>query len=196
MPIFPPPLLPVQVMGIAVFSSQLDAHFNSVRGVAFCKHLMAAYPCGIFDIIVRHKSCFDISEGDDEEGGVGEGPLDAGLVVAARPGAGGAGGGAGAAGEGSTGAGLAPAATATATSTASGGGRRRADVVRWTETRRALQRLGKLHRALKYAGKVHEKLFGCVFLCVCGFVGERWSSCGSQCALLLLVRVTAWATAG
>ena len=62
----------LQVMGIAVFSSQLDAHFNSVRGVAFCKHLMARYPCGIFDMIVRHKSAFESDGNEDGEEMVGE----------------------------------------------------------------------------------------------------------------------------
>ena len=41
------------VMGIAVYSPPLDSVGNSVRAITFFKHLMEAYPCGIFDSIVR-----------------------------------------------------------------------------------------------------------------------------------------------
>ena len=40
-------------MGIAVYSPPLDSVGNSVRAVTFFKYLMQAYPCGIFDAIVR-----------------------------------------------------------------------------------------------------------------------------------------------
>ncbi len=44
-----------QVMGIAIFSPRLDVHGNSVRGIEFCKRLLAKYPFGIFDSIVLPK---------------------------------------------------------------------------------------------------------------------------------------------
>ncbi|RYG51832.1 hypothetical protein EON67_02565 [archaeon] len=39
-------------MGIAVFAPPLDSHGNSVRGVAFCKALLRAFPFGIFNQLV------------------------------------------------------------------------------------------------------------------------------------------------
>ena len=62
-----------QVMGIAVYSPPLDAVGNSVRAVAFFKLLMEAYPCGIFDSIVRPgQQLFGSTApagGEDEEDG-------------------------------------------------------------------------------------------------------------------------------
>ena len=62
-------------MCIAVYSPPLDSVGNSVRAVTFFKHLMQAYPCGIFDAIVRQgQQLFGATarEDDGETAVVGE----------------------------------------------------------------------------------------------------------------------------
>jgi glutaminase len=45
-----------RVMGLAIYSPRLDPHGNSVRGVEFCKRLVAAHRIGVFDRLVGMNS--------------------------------------------------------------------------------------------------------------------------------------------